>query len=447
MGTHQSNFNSHLTILGRWVGIVLCFLGILYILFSGIKTPENFRVLSDIVQTVLVTFLVYLLFIPEKRQFTNASKLGIFVMIYDFLLETVAVALDWWYPIGGTQLEPILIIPLEMVLSFWLMGVSTSIIFSSPEIIRKTELKSISWLKKFFKHSKFDNIFRISIILLLAIVGTNGDYTAGPTIWVAGPKWHFIYTFIVWMTGGFLTLLVYLKLNQKVITGMKLKGVIFDLDGTLIDFKIDYQKTRETAIKILEHYGISREKLDLERLIISMVKNGLITLKKLHDFDEKRINEIRHEISDKIAKVEGEAAEKATVLNGMLEVLKYLRESNILTAIMTFNTTQNAITSLKSARITKFFPNHEVIVGRDSVQNQKPDPEHAQYILDKWGLKADDVCIIGDHPKDIQTAENIHARSIAITTEKHPPEEFKTQWHVKNDNVAEYILKTLSGFM
>jgi len=35
----------------------------------------------------------------------------------------------------------------------------------------------------------------------------------------------------------------------------KLKGVICDMDGTLIHFQIDYQRCRAVTIQLLEEYG------------------------------------------------------------------------------------------------------------------------------------------------------------------------------------------------
>ena len=63
------------------------------------------------------------------------------------IVETVGVSLKLWYPLGGTQFPPLIIVPLEMVLSFFLIGTSMGIVMSFPERIRESELKLFKWVK------------------------------------------------------------------------------------------------------------------------------------------------------------------------------------------------------------------------------------------------------------------------------------------------------------
>ena len=51
--------------------------------------------------------LVIFVFYPDKRTFKIAFIVGIFTMVFDFVLETIAVILDWWHPLGGLQYHPI----------------------------------------------------------------------------------------------------------------------------------------------------------------------------------------------------------------------------------------------------------------------------------------------------------------------------------------------------
>ena len=143
-------------------------------------------------------------------------------MIVDFFLETVAVLLDWWYPLGGTQYPPLIIVPLEMVLSFFLIGTSTGVIFTFPEVIRNSDNKTLSFISPLFKRERFDIIWRILYSFCISLIGTNGDYSAGPEIWQPGIYWQPFYTFLVWFLGGLLILLFYSLLERK----MKIKEVL-----------------------------------------------------------------------------------------------------------------------------------------------------------------------------------------------------------------------------
>jgi hypothetical protein len=188
---------------------------IILVLFGGIKTPENFRTF-EIIQNILIINLVIFVFYPDNRTFKIAFLIGIFTMLFDFVLETIAVILNWWYPLGGIQYPPIIIVPLEMLIGFLFIGTSIGIILTFPEKMREIDSKLLNWLKPLFKEQKYDKVWRVLFIFVNAIIGTHGDYTAGPTIWAPGPNWYPIYTFFVWFGGGIIILLVFNYLRMKI---------------------------------------------------------------------------------------------------------------------------------------------------------------------------------------------------------------------------------------
>ncbi len=200
----------------RIVGIISSLVGIVLILFGNIKTVENFRIVGDFLQNILLLNLVLLLFLPSENTMKISILTGVFNMILDFILETVAVYLDWWYPLGGTQIPPIIVVPLEMVMSFFLIGTATGITITFPQKIRELDFKLLNWVKPLFKNEKFDMSWRILYLFLIAIIGTNGDYTAGSEIWAPGPYWLPLYTFFIWFFGGLMVLLFYSFLEQKI---------------------------------------------------------------------------------------------------------------------------------------------------------------------------------------------------------------------------------------
>ena len=51
-----------------------------------------------------------------------------------------------------------------------------------------------------------------------------------------------------------------------------IKAIVWDLDGTLIDFKINSIKARRNAFKILRNYGIPKEIFSKKKPILEMLK-------------------------------------------------------------------------------------------------------------------------------------------------------------------------------
>lgn len=210
-----------------------------------------------------------------------------------------------------------------------------------------------------------------------------------------------------------------------------IKAIIWDLDGTLIDFKINSIKARRDAIKILKNYGIPKENLSIKLPLLEIVKNSKEIFTKRGFIDEK-IKEIIKEVNDTVILVEREAAIKATLTNGILEVLKFAQKKNLKQAIFTYNTHENARLSLETAGIKRFF---EVVAGRDDIKNLKPHPDHLRYICEKLNVNSDEIVVIGDTGRDIEAALNISSRSIALNTKI--PSFIKRDMFKKADKIIE----------
>ncbi len=110
---------------------------------------------------------------------------------------------------------------------------------------------------------------------------------------------------------------------------------------------------------------------------------------------------------------------------------------------MTLNTTKNAVVSIKKANLQEYFPIKEYIIGRDLVKETKPNITHLQEILTRMQLNPDEICVIGDHPTDIEVANKIGAVSIALTTKKHEINDFATEYAVPQSNPKKKMISIL----
>ncbi len=192
----------------------------------------------------------------------------------------------------------------------------------------------------------------------------------------------------------------------------KIKAIAWDLDGTLIHFKIDFMKARRITINILREHGAPEPALSMSKTILENVTAAKKVFTNLN-YDESRVKKITKQIDEEISKVEYEAALQATQVKGIDEVLKFVKQKNIKQAIYTYNNTQNAIFSLKKVELEYYF---DAIVGRDEVKNAKPHPEHLFEICKRLDVSPSEILIVGDTFRDVEGAQNIGAPSIAIHT-------------------------------
>ena len=210
-----------------------------------------------------------------------------------------------------------------------------------------------------------------------------------------------------------------------------IRAIIWDLDGTLIYFNIDFVRARRNAIKILKKNGVPKPLLSIEFSILDNVAKARDYFKTT-DLSQQLVEEIIKEVDDNITKVEFEAAQKAQMVHGIDQVLDYAKARNLKQAIFTFNTNQNAEISLNTVNLRHYF---ELIVGRDNVNNLKPHPEHLTYICNRLKIKPSEALVIGDSSRDIEAAIKVGAYSIALDTKK--PNFFREEFIKKADVIVE----------
>ena len=231
-------------------------------------------------------------------------------------------------------------------------------------------------------------------------------------------------------------------MNEKPI-----KAIIWDLDGTLIDFKINSVKARRKAIKVLRDCGIPKENLSIETPILENVKISRVIFNEL-GFSSEKIKEIIKEVNNAVIQVEHEAAIKATLTQDIDQVLEFAKKKRLKQAVFTYNTHNNARISLETAGISHYF---EVIVGRDDTKNLKPHPDHLKHICEKIDVKPDQIVVIGDTGRDIEAAINIGSRSIALNTKipNYLKREFfkKASKIIEPEQIPSKLIETIENFL
>ena len=195
-------------------------------------------------------------------------------------------------------------------------------------------------------------------------------------------------------------------------TVSNIKAIVWDLDGTLIHFNIDWLRARGEAIKILKSHGIPKHLLTVKSSILDNIKLAREYFGTA-GYNTEETEQIVRDVDNVVNEIEYEAALEAKAVDGIEQVLEFVRKKNLKQAIYTFNTYRNAKTSLEKVGMLNYF---DVIVGRDHVKNAKPHPEHLTTICNKLSVKPSDIIVIGDNHRDIEGALNVGAKSIALKT-------------------------------
>jgi pyrophosphatase PpaX len=168
---------------------------------------------------------------------------------------------------------------------------------------------------------------------------------------------------------------------------MHVKAVIFDLDGTLARFNLDYKTVRAEVKGYLVKMGVPASILSVNESIFEMLRKTE-TFVKNSGKTARFLEEIRSEALAMAEKHELEAAKRTSLLPGAVETLKALRRMNLKIGLCTINSEKSVNHILKRFGIADFF---DVTVPRNKVNHFKPHPEHVEAALKVLGASAKEL--------------------------------------------------------
>jgi pyrophosphatase PpaX len=94
---------------------------------------------------------------------------------------------------------------------------------------------------------------------------------------------------------------------------------------------------------------------------------------------------------------------------GTTVVLENLHQRGLVMGIVTSKGDELARRGLELTGIAKYFP---VVISADSVTKYKPEPEPVLLALKQLGVNADEALMMGDSPHDISSGNSAHVQTI-----------------------------------
>jgi len=193
---------------------------------------------------------------------------------------------------------------------------------------------------------------------------------------------------------------------------MAIKAVVFDLDGTLASFNLDYKAVRVEVRSFLMKRGLPPSILSANESIFEMLKKTEIFLKNNGEF-EKAIQEICGKALAIAEKYELEAAKTTSLLPGVAETLNVLKKMGLKIGLFTINSEKSTNYILKRFRIKRFF---DAVTPRNSVKHVKPSSEHLEASLEALGVSSDEAMVVGDGVSDMKCAKELKAIAVGLST-------------------------------
>ena len=183
-----------------------------------------------------------------------------------------------------------------------------------------------------------------------------------------------------------------------------IRGMIFDLDGTLLDTIEDLTTASNRA---MEEYGFPTFSADEIKMKVGNGNRNLM----LRCLPEGK-KELTDEALGKFKKHYAECyMEKTIPYEGVYETVEKLYEKGIKLAVNT-----NKLNEYCEKLIEKNFPGIEFvgIIGNKEGYPLKPDPMAANELIEKMRLDKEEVVYVGDSGPDMQTAQNAGIKSVWV---------------------------------
>jgi HAD superfamily hydrolase (TIGR01549 family) len=193
---------------------------------------------------------------------------------------------------------------------------------------------------------------------------------------------------------------------------MTIKAVIFDLDGTIASFNLDYKAVRTEVRSFLVEAGVPSSVLALNESIFEMLKKTEVFLKN-HGKTESAVQNVRERALAIAEKHELEAAKSTSLLPGVVETLKALRDMRLKLGLCTINGEKSTDYILKRFRIAGFF---DAVVPRNRVRFVKPSGEHLEAALKALEVNAAEAVIVGDGSSDMKCAKELNVMAVGLPT-------------------------------
>jgi len=173
-------------------------------------------------------------------------------------------------------------------------------------------------------------------------------------------------------------------------TIVPVRGIVFDLDGTVVDSALDFDAMRREM-----NLPVGRPVLE--------------ALVEMHDDEARRCRAIldRHERA---------GADRAVPISGVIEFLRLLDECGVRRAVWTRNGRDATLATLRRLNLT-----FDRVVTREDAP-AKPDPSAIWGICDAWQIDCREVVMIGDYRFDLEAARRAGIRGVLFTDGAEPHE-------------------------
>ncbi len=212
--------------------------------------------------------------------------------------------------------------------------------------------------------------------------------------------------------------------------------LIFDLDGTLIDSKLDLVHSVNAARNLMGLPNISEE------LVSSYVGNGAPVLMRRALGPEASDADVQRALEFFLAYYRDHMLDNTYLYPGVREALDRLLEGGAKMAVLTNKPVRFSRAIIDGLGLGGHFFQ---VYGGNSFEQKKPDPIGIEALLTESGLARERTIMVGDSSVDVRTARNARVLACGVSYGFQPESFLDDPPDILVDEMAqlvEYIRKS-----
>jgi phosphoglycolate phosphatase len=177
-------------------------------------------------------------------------------------------------------------------------------------------------------------------------------------------------------------------------------GIVFDLDGTLVDSQHDFPRLRKTVVRLAEKYGVPPGRLSITETVNRLLRDATAILES-QNLPQGHVFRFENEVNEAIDAIEMEALPRTKATPNAGPVLKALTDQGFRLGLLTRSSDHFARAALLKTGLSVYFP---FLRSRSSPGPVKPSPEALRLLLETMGIPPDRAVLVGDQPLDCECA-------------------------------------------
>jgi len=184
---------------------------------------------------------------------------------------------------------------------------------------------------------------------------------------------------------------------------LKVKALVFDLDGTLIDSKADLVSSVNATLQEMKRAALPMD------LVASYVGSGAPVLIRRALGGNPSEEELKRALAFFLMHYEEHKLDQTKLYPGVAETLAELK--SLPMSVLTNKPVKVSVRILEGLGVAQYFRS---IYGGNSFATKKPDPQGARQILSEFNAAPHVAAMVGDSEVDVQTARNAGMPSVIV---------------------------------